>query len=102
MEVRTEKMMRVDDLLEFMRSEGLVFAKREDLERESLQRKYLRKKSLSFKEIADARIWGIPSKTGVKAIADREIMEHEIFKRKNAHYIVRSAVERIAKNRGVI
>lgn len=102
MEARTEKIMSVDELLDFMKSEGLVIGKREELERESLKREYMRKKVLCLREIAEAKIWGISSKTGVKAIADKEIQQHEITKRKNAHYIVRSAVERVAKNRGVM
>lgn len=87
--------------IEELKSEGLIIVP-ESYVAKNLQQKYLRKKSLTFKEIADANLWGDIGKSRVEAIAKEELIPHEKFKDGNKWKVHRSAVERIGKNRGII
>tara|TARA_Y100001963_G_C6693368_1_gene405750 strand:- start:656 stop:949 length:294 start_codon:yes stop_codon:yes gene_type:complete len=93
--------VNIPDLLDYMKKEGLVLVKEKDIIPSRLQERYLRKKSLTFKEISDANIWGEIGKSRVEAIA-QDLLPHEKFKSGNKWKVHRSAVERIAKNRGTL
>ncbi len=97
-----EGYVSIPELIEYMKREGLVFAKETDLGHLKLREQYLRRKYLKYKEIADAKLWGDLSKKGVEAIAKRMLEPHEIFMKGQSYYIHISAVERIAKNKGIL
>ena len=97
-----EGYVSIPELIEYMKREGLVFAREADIKPINLQQKYLRKKSLTFREIADANLWGDIGKSRVEAIAKEELIPHEKFKDRNRWKVHRAAVERIGKNRGII
>ena len=87
--------------IEELKSEGLIIVP-ESYVAKNLQQKYLRKKSLTFREIADANLWGDIGKSRVEAIAKEELTPHEKFKDGNKWKVHVAAVERIGKNRGII
>jgi hypothetical protein len=97
-----EGLVNIPELVSYMKKEGLVWAKETDLKPLKLKERYMRKKSLTYKEIADAHLWGDIGKKAVEAIAKKELQPHEKFKAGIAFKIHRSAVERIAKNRGTL
>ena len=99
---RLEKVVSIKELFDFMKEEGYVWAKQSDLKTESLKEKYLRKKNLTYKEIADAEIWGDIKKKAVEAIAKKQIQDHEKFLKGNSYRVHISAVQRIGQNRGTI
>ena len=97
-----EGLVKISDLVDYMKREGLVWAKESELLPVKLKERYLRKKSLTYKQIADARLWGVESKSRVEAIAKSKVLDHEKFKEGNAYKIRISAVRRIGENRGTL
>ena len=67
-----------------------------------LKDKILKKKWITYKEIADANIWDVKSKSGVERVVKTEIDPDCIDNSKHPFRIHRSEVERIAKNRGTL
>ncbi|WP_424493941.1 hypothetical protein [Salinimicrobium sp. GXAS 041] len=92
--------VKIPDLVDYMKREGLVWAKESELLPVKLKERYLRKKSLTYKEISDARLWGKIGKKAVEAIAKSQVLSHEKFKEGNAFKIRISAVRRIGEKRG--
>ena len=88
--------------VQYLREQDLVIMPRQIGEAERLRESYLRKKSLTYKEIADANLWGDIGKKAVETIAKRQVQQHAIFQRGNTFRIMISEVERIARNRGTI
>lgn len=99
---RLEKTIKVSELFDYMREEGLVIVPRSEALKYQYKEKVLRKKFLTYKEIADAGLWGDIQKSRVEAIAKAEVQPHEIDKSGHTFRISRHAVERIGKNRGTL
>ena len=86
--------------MKHLEENDLVLARRSDVKTNQLRSLYLRKKFLTYKEIADAKFWGEIGKNAVKAIAKKQVLDHEINRSGHAYKISRHAAERIGKNRG--
>ncbi len=75
-----------------------------DLEVLKLRKSAKRQKALSYKEIADAQLWGEITTRAVKKFAQKYAKEGEIFGTKKGdrpvQKVVITAVQRIAKQRG--
>ena len=59
-------------ILDAMREAGYVWVKEDELEAPKLKERYLRRSSLTYKQIADARIWGDIGKKAVEAIVKKK------------------------------
>jgi len=83
---------------------SLVEERLADLELLKLRKQLKRKPALSYKEIADARLWGKITNRAALKFAQKYAKPGEIFVTKLGHRPVQkitiTAVERIAKQRG--
>ena len=106
-----EGAINIQDFMQHLEANNLVIVPRILVENELNERdlqfarkKALAKKALTFKEIADARIWGNISAKSVKEYAKKYAKAGEIQKfpygELERFKIMRSAVERLAKKRG--
>lgn len=106
-----EGAINIHDFMRHLKANDLVIVSRSLVENEleasslkKLRRKALSKKALTFKEIADAQLWGDISTKSVKEYAKIHAKEDEIkkfpFGKIERYKLMRSAVERIAKQRG--
>jgi hypothetical protein len=107
-----EGAITIQSLMQHLQEHDLMIAPRslvesnlKELEVQKMQRAIRTKKSLTFKEIADARLWGAINAKAAKEYAKKYAKPGEIFetsKGKITRYkIIRAAVERIAKQRGM-
>lgn len=103
--------VNIQDFVQHLKDNDLVIVSRAMVESELNEREVQRlkrqakaKKMLSFKEIADARLWGKISVRAVKSYALKHAKANEIKKTKRGgteiYKIATIAVERIAKLRG--
>jgi len=110
-----EGLIKIPDLVDFLKSEGLVLVNREEAEnlaiyqeskKEGLRRKLLRKKTLRLSEIAEAGFFGVGTKKGVQHIVKNHLSEAEYFKSGSGVrapiLVLTSAVVRISKLKGVL
>jgi hypothetical protein len=97
--------------MKHLESNGLMIAPRvlveerlEDLKLQQAQKNALNKKALTWKEIADAKLWGNISAKAVKMYAFKYAKPQEIFETKKGQITVKkliiSAVKRISKAKG--
>lgn len=107
-----EGVLDINAFMEHLEARGLMIAPRnlveaslKDAKLERLQKAALSKKALSFKEIADAQLWGPIGTRAVKKHAQKYAKDLEIFETAKGQIIVNkliiSAVKRIAKSRGI-
>jgi|GEM_PF-6388505 len=81
-----EGLVDVSEFIDELKSQGLVIVPNSFVQEaikeyriSKLKSRYLNKKALSYKEIADAELWGSIAKRSVKAFAEKYAKEHEIF-----------------------
>ena len=86
--------------MKHLEDNNLVLARRSEVKTSQLRSLYLRKRFLTYKEIADAKFWGEIGKNAVRAIAKKQVLDHEINKSGHAFKISIHAAERVGKNRG--
>lgn len=83
----------------------LVNERLEEVHLEKLQRSALSKKALTFKEIADAQLWGTISVKAVKNFAQKYAKNGEIIDTQKGKMTVKKiitiAVLRLSKSRGI-
>jgi hypothetical protein len=69
-------LINVNDFMAMLKAEGLVIVKGDELENVAqarlynLQRKYMRKNSLTFKQVVDAKLLPLNSKTSIQKWVD--------------------------------
>lgn len=106
-----EGLVNISDFIDELKSKGLVIAPevlvQEGLKsrtKDRLRRRALSKKALSYKEIADAELWGTIGKQAVKLAAENNAKQYEILEvswgKKKVKKLIIAAVIRIAKQRG--
>lgn len=94
-----EKTMSAKEILDFMRSQGYVWVREDELKTVKLKERIKRKSWITQKEIADSKIWGV-DKGAVKVIVKNEVNPEYIDADKPPFKVHKSEVERIALNRG--
>ena len=102
-----EGLIKIEDLLRYMQDHDLMIAPRHLVKLEQRKERALRQKSLSYRQIAEAGLWGQIGKKAVEArvkkyLINGELEEGEVFFRGNATRIYISSVIRIAKNQGTL
>lgn len=110
-----EGVVKIPELMEYFKREGLVLVKREEAEnlalyqeseKELLRRKLMRKKALKLNEIAKAGFFGVGTKKGVQHIVKNHLSDAEYFKSGSGVrapiLVLTSAVVRISKLKGVL
>lgn len=100
------KYIAVPELIDALKREGLVlvpaavadrYIKDKDLEH--LQKEALKLPALTYKQIADAKLWGDIGKMMVSKIASAHKKPGEVFVLGNKHKVTRDGVMRIARIR---
>lgn len=102
-----DRAIKVSDFVQYLKEHDLVIIPREKAEEVRLREIYSRKSALTYKQIADAKLWGNIGKQAVKMrvvkyLESGELMPHEIDKTRHPFKIRRQAFERIAKNIGTL
>lgn len=101
--------IEVNDFIAKLKAEGLMVGPsvlfergRKVYEVEQLRKRYLSQKALTFKEIADAEIFGKVSQKAVKEYAKKYAKKLEMYSAENSNkwFVTLSGVLRIAKLKG--
>jgi hypothetical protein len=93
--------------MQYLKEHDLVITPREQAESDKLKDRFSKKSALTYKQIADANLWGNIGKQAVKVrvakyLSNGELLPHEIDKSRQPFKIRRQAFERVGKNLGTL